>query len=55
MDPYKSWQTIDKDSGASLRTYTGSTFGKNEYGTVHDSIYGHTLLDEYAMRLIFPV
>lgn len=53
-DPFSTSVETDKDTGASLRMYTGSQFGQNKYGTVHDVIWGKTLVSDNAMALIFP-
>jgi hypothetical protein len=54
-DPFKTASTTDPETGASLRLYTGSVFGNNQRGIVHDAIYGATSVDEYSMRMAFPV
>lgn len=54
-DPFDSSVVTDMDSGASLRMYTGSQFGQNLYGTVHDVIWGKTQVSDNAMALIFPL
>ena len=53
--PFDTWNTIDKDSGCSVRMTYGSRFGENEQGMVHDNIWGKTMPPEYAMRLVFPL
>ena len=53
--PFPTGNNIDSESGCSIRTYYGSKFGLNERGMVHDVIWGSTLVDEYAMRLVFPL
>jgi hypothetical protein len=53
--PFMTINTNDPDTGVSLRMYHGSKFGENERGTVYDVIWGSTLVDEYAMRLVFPL
>lgn len=53
--PFPTGNSVDPDSGASIRTYYGSKFGLNERGMIHDAIWGSTLVPEYAMRLIFPL
>ena len=54
MDPFYSAQVTDPDSGASLRMYSGAEFGQDRYGTVHDVIWGKTLVSDNAMSIIFP-
>lgn len=53
--PFPTANHMDPDSGASMRMYYGSLFGQNQRGFVHDIIWGKTLVDEYAMRLVFPL
>ena len=53
--PYATHAESDKDTGVSLRMYYGSLFGQNQRGMVTDAIWGSTLVDEYAMRIIFPL
>jgi hypothetical protein len=53
--PFPTANQSDGDTGVSLRMYYGSLFGQNQRGFVHDVIWGSTLVDEYAMRIIFPV
>lgn len=55
MVPYPTANAIDPVTGLSMRMYYGSTFGKNEMGLIHDSIWGSTMIDEYALRLVFPI
>lgn len=53
--PFPTANASDPETGCSMRTYYGSKFGENERGMVHDAIWGSTLVDEYAMRVIFPL
>jgi len=53
--PFPTGNSVDSESGASIRTYYGSKFGENERGMVHDCIWGSTMVDEYAMRVVFPL
>jgi len=55
MVPYPTASTNDPDTGAAMRMYYGSVFGENEYGFINDTIWGSTLVDEYAMRLVYPL
>lgn len=52
--PFPTQSSLDEDSGASMRTYFGSLFGQNQHGYVNDVIWGSTLVDEYAMRIVYP-
>lgn len=54
-DPFKTVSESDPDTGVSMRIYYGSLFGQNQRGMVHDCIWGSTLVDEYAMGIIFPL
>lgn len=54
-DPYKTAVASDPDSGVSIRQYYGSLFAQNQRGMVHDSIWGKSLVDEYAMLVVLPV
>ncbi len=53
--PFDTWNKMDTDSGCSFRKTYGSRFGENEQGMVNDVIWGSTLVDEYAMRIVFPL
>lgn len=53
--PYTSSTVMDKDTGASMRMYTGAGFGNNEYGSVIDCILGYTQVSDNAMSVIFPL
>jgi hypothetical protein len=54
-DPFKTVVVTDPKTGVSMRCYYGSQFAQNQRGMVHDCIWGSTMVDEYAMRVIFPV
>lgn len=53
-DPFPSSSITDPDSGASMRMYHGYVFGQNNYGNIHDAIWGSTLVDDYAMMVALP-
>ncbi len=53
--PFPTANKVDPESGVSIRSYYGSSFGKNERGYVHDAIWGKTLVPEYSMRVLFPL
>lgn len=55
QSPFTTVNTMDKDSGASIRHYFGSQFGQNNRAYVRDSIWGSTMVPENAMRIIFPL
>jgi hypothetical protein len=52
--PFPTANKTDPDSGVAMRLYYGSLFGQNQRGFVNDAIWGSTLVDEYAMRILFP-
>jgi hypothetical protein len=54
-DPFMSSVETDMETGCSLRMYTGAQFGQNLYGTVHDLIWGKTLVDDNSIAMIFPL
>lgn len=53
--PFPTANKMDEDSGCSIRMYYGSKFGENKRGMIHDSIWGSTLVAEYAQRIVFPL
>ena len=53
--PFTTVNMMDMDSGASIRHYYGSQFGKNNRAYVRDSIWGSCLVSDNCMRLIFPI
>lgn len=53
--PFPTSSDHDPDTGVSIRQYYGSLFGQNQRGMVHDCIWGSTLVDEYAISVIFPL
>lgn len=53
--PYPTSNKADSDTGISIRQYYGSLFGQNQRGMVHDAIWGKAMVDEYAMRILFPL
>jgi len=55
QSPFTTVNTMDKDSGASIRHYFGSQFGQNNRAYVRDSIWGSTMVPENSLRLIFPL
>jgi len=54
-DPYATSVEQDPDTAVSLRMYTGNQFGQNLYGTVHDVLWGKTLVAENAMAICMPL
>jgi hypothetical protein len=53
--PFPTANENDPETGVSLRMYYGTLFGQNQMGMIHDAIWGSTLVDEYALALIFPL
>lgn len=54
-DPFKTGTMTNKATGASLRTYYGTLFGKNTRGIINDAIWGSYGQPEYLMRIAFPL
>lgn len=54
-DPFSTATSTDKDTKVSLRNYYGSQFGKNNRGYVTDGIWATTAVQEYCMRIVFPL
>jgi len=55
QEPFPTANAVDPDSGVSMRMYYGTKFGENQKGFVNDVIWGYRMVEEYAMRLIFPL
>lgn len=55
QSPFTTVNTMDKESGASIRHYFGVQFGQNNRAYVRDSIWGSTMAQDNQMRLIFPL
>lgn len=55
QSPFVTVNTMDKDSGASIRHYYGAQFGQNNRAYVRDSIWGSTMVEDNSMRVIFPL
>lgn len=55
QSPFTTVNTMDKESGASIRHYFGVQFGQNNRAYVRDSIWGSTMVQDNAMRVIFPL
>jgi hypothetical protein len=55
QEPFSTVNTMDKNSGASIRHYWGVQFGQNVRTYVRDEIHGSTLNQDNSMRLCFPV
>lgn len=53
--PFPTSAKYDDDTAISMRMYYGSLFAQNQRGFVLDCIWGSTLVDEYAMRIAFPL
>lgn len=53
--PFPTGTKTNRSTGASLRTYYGTLFGKNTRGNITDAIWGSYLQPEYAMRIAFPL
>lgn len=55
QSPFATANTIDEDTGVSIRLTHGSVFGQNKMGFINDVIWGSTLPGEYAMKIAFPL
>jgi P22 coat protein - gene protein 5 len=55
QSPFVTANSSDPESGLSVRMTYGATFGGNQMGMIVDTIWGTTMVDEYAMRVAFPV
>lgn len=53
--PYPTSAQVNKATGASLRMYYGSLFGKNQRGNITDCIWASYAQPEYCMRIAFPL
>jgi P22 coat protein - gene protein 5 len=53
--PFPTANEIDPDTGVSLRLTYGTLFGQNQFGWIHDLVWGSSLVPEYAMRIAFPL
>ncbi len=53
--PYPTGTKMNAATGASLRLYYGSLFGKNIRGNITDAIWGSYGQPEYLMRIVFPL
>lgn len=53
--PFPTGTKTNPETGASLRTYYGTLFGKNTRGIITDTIWGSYGQPEYMMRIAFPL
>ncbi len=53
--PYPTSSQTNKATGASLRMYYGSLFGKNQRGNITDCIWASYAQPEYCLRIAFPL
>lgn len=53
--PFPTATKNNKVTGASLRLYYGTLFGKNTRGIINDAIWGSYGQPEYLMRICFPL
>lgn len=53
--PFPTGTKTNKSTGASLRLYYGTLFGKNTRGVINDAIWGSYMQPEYMMRIVFPL
>ncbi len=53
--PFPTSSKTNKETGASIRLYYGTLFGKNTRGLINDAIWGSYMQPEYIMRIAFPL
>jgi len=53
--PFPTGTKTNTATGAALRTYYGTLFGKNTRGIINDCIWGSYAQPEYMMRIVFPL
>jgi len=53
--PFPTGTKTNKSTGASIRLYYGTLFGKNTRGLINDAIWGSYMQPEYIMRIAFPL
>jgi hypothetical protein len=53
--PFPTANESDPDTGVSLRLTYGTLFGQNQFGWIHDIVWGSSLVPEYSMRILFPL
>ena len=55
LSPFMSAINMDASSGAAMRSYYGSQLGLATSLFVNDIIWGKSLVDEMAMRIVYPL
>jgi hypothetical protein len=55
QEPFSTVNTMDKESGASIRHYWGVQFGMNNRSYVRDAIWGSTMAQDNQFRIVFPM
>ncbi len=55
QSPFATSVVTDDLTGVSIRQYYGTLFGQAQSAMIHDCIWGKTMVDEYAMGLVFPL
>lgn len=53
--PFPTANTMDEETGVSIRLTYGSIFGQNTMGFINDAIWGQTIPPEYCMKIVFPL
>jgi hypothetical protein len=53
--PFDTANTMDEETGVSIRLTYGSILGQNTMGFINDTIWGQTIPGEYAMKIAFPL
>ncbi len=55
QSPFDTGNSVDPETGASIRMTTGATFGANQYGSVLDCTWGGLIVPSYSLRMCFPM
>lgn len=53
--PFPTANESDPDTGVSMRLTYGTLFGQNQFGWIHDLVYGSVAVPEYCMQIAFPL
>lgn len=53
--PFPTASESDPDTGVSLRLTYGTLFGQNQFGWIHDAVWGSSVVPEYCMQIAFPL
>jgi hypothetical protein len=53
--PFATGNSVDSETGASVRMTTGAAFGANQYGSTFDGTWGALLVPSYSEQIAFPL